>query len=232
MGQASRVEPPVGTAIIPGEAVDAVAARSPFVLLPAPASIPTGAVADSPAEPPVTADVETAEAPLPLVIPDLPIFDHEEGAAVVAEVGEQGPVTLAEERPETSTAVVPDAPTAGGPDASAEERAEPWPVLESSGLIPTQLNPNDWCGQPLLFWSRDTLEPLLSLNDELEEQFRNNFREYTEAAMRSLRSTMEILSRDVPRVFQVRFLTYTLRDQGILCDILFSSLRSLRREHR
>jgi hypothetical protein len=49
--------------------------------------------------------------------------------------------------------------------------------------------------------SRDTSEPLLSLNDELEEQFRNNFREYTEAAIRSLRSTMEVLSRDVPRVF-------------------------------
>ena len=43
------------------------------------------------------------------------------------------------------------------------------------------------------------------VNDELEEQFWDNFREYTEAAMRSLRSTMEILSRDVPRVFQVRF---------------------------
>jgi hypothetical protein len=82
-----------------------------------------------------------------------------------------------------------------------EGRAEPWPVLGSSGLIPTQLNPNEWCGQPLLFWSRDTSEPLLSLNDELEEQYRNNFREYTEAAMRSLRATMEILSRDVPRVF-------------------------------
>jgi hypothetical protein len=52
--------------------------------------------------------------------------------------------------------------------------------------------------------SRDTSEPLLSLNDELEEQFRDNFREYTEAAMRSLRTTMEILSRDVSRVFQVR----------------------------
>jgi hypothetical protein len=38
----------------------------------------------------------------------------------------------------------------------------------------------------------------------LEEQSQNNFHEYTEAAMRSLRSTMEILSRDVPRVFQVR----------------------------
>jgi hypothetical protein len=46
--------------------------------------------------------------------------------------------------------------------------------------------------------------------------------------MRSLQSTMEILSRDVPRVFQVRILMYTLRDQGILRDILFSFLRSLR----
>ena len=86
-----------------------------------------------------------------MVIPDLSIFDHEEGAAVVAEVGERRLVTLAEERPETSTAVAPDAPTAGGPDASAEGRAEPWPVLGSSGLIPMQLNPNEWCGQPLMF---------------------------------------------------------------------------------
>jgi hypothetical protein len=48
------------------------------------------------------------------------------------------------------------------------------------------------------------LEPLLSLNDELEERSRDSFLEYTEAAMRSLRSIMKILSRDVPRVFQVR----------------------------
>jgi hypothetical protein len=201
MGQASQVEPPVRAAIIPGEAVDAAAAPSPPVLLPAPASIPVGAVADLPAEPPVTVDVEMAEVPPPLVISDLPIFDHEEGAAVVAEVGERRLVTLAEERPDTSTVVAPDASTAGGPSASVTGRAEPWPILGSSGLIPTQLNPNEWCGQPLLFWSRDTSEPLLSLNDELEEQFRDNFREYTEAAMRSLRTTMEILSRDVPRVF-------------------------------
>eukprot|EP00267_Zea_mays_P031532 XP_008663825.1 uncharacterized protein LOC103642290 [Zea mays] len=90
MGQASRVEPPVGAAVIPGEAIDAAVAPSPPILLPAPASAPARAVADSPAELPVTADVETAEAPPPLVIPDLPIFDHEEGAAVVAEVGACG----------------------------------------------------------------------------------------------------------------------------------------------
>jgi hypothetical protein len=173
--------------------------------LPVTTSIPAGAVADSLAEPPFAADVGMAEVPPPLAIPDLPILDHEEGATIVAKVGERRPATLAEERPETSTAVAPDAPTAGDPDTSAEGHAEPWPVLGSSSLIPTQLNPNEWCGQSLLFWSRDTLEPLFSLHDELEEQFRDNFREYTEATMRSLRSTMEILSRDVPRVFQVRF---------------------------
>jgi hypothetical protein len=129
MGQASQVEPPVGAAITPGEAVDTAAAPSPSVLLSAQASIPAGAVADSPVEPPVTADVEMAEAPLPSIIPDLPIFDHEEGAAIVAEVGEQRLVTLAEERPDTSTAVALDASTAGDPaprSRGAQNRGPSW----------------------------------------------------------------------------------------------------------
>jgi hypothetical protein len=204
MGQASPADPPVGAAIMPGEAADAAAALSPPDLLSVPASTPAGAVADSPAEPPVAADVGMVEVPLPVVIPDLPVLGHEERAAVVAEVGDRRPATLAEERPSTSTAVVPDASASGGPDASVDERAEPWPVLGSSGLTPAQLNPNEWCGQLLRFWGRGTSEPLLFLNDELEEKARDSFREYTEAAMRSLRSTMETLSRDVPRVFQVR----------------------------
>jgi hypothetical protein len=116
---------------MPGEAVDAAVAPRPPVLLQALALIPAGVVADSPAEPPVVADVEMAEVPPPLVIPDLPIFDHEEGAAVVAEVGERRLVTLAEERPDTSTAVVPDASTAEGPDALVAGRAESWPILGS-----------------------------------------------------------------------------------------------------
>jgi hypothetical protein len=91
------------------------------------------------------------EAPPPVVIPDLPVLGHEERATVVAEVGDRRPATLVEGRPSTSTAVVPDASAAGGPDALVEGRIEPWPVLGSSGLIPAQLNPNEWCGQPLLF---------------------------------------------------------------------------------
>jgi hypothetical protein len=189
-----------------GEAADAAAAPSPPDLLSAPASTPAGAVADSPAEPLIAADVGMVEAPPHGLIPDLPVLGHEEGAVVVAEVGDRRPATLAKGRPSTSTAAAPNASAAGGPDALVEGRAEPWPVLGSSGLIPAQLNPNEWCGQPLLFWSRATSdsEPLLSLNDELDERSRDNFREYTEAAMRSLRSTMEILSRDVPRGFQLR----------------------------
>jgi hypothetical protein len=186
---------------MPGEVADEAATLSPSDLLPAPASTPTGVVADSPAEPPVAADVGMVEAPPPVVIPDLPVLGHEERAAVIAEVSDRRPATSGEGRPSTSTAAVPDASAAGGPDALVEGRVEPWSVLGGGGLTSAQLNPNEWGGQPLRFWSRDTSDPLLSLNDKLEEKSQDSFREYTEAAIRSLRSTMEILSRDVPRVF-------------------------------
>jgi hypothetical protein len=206
MGQASQADPSVGAAIMPGEATDAAAALSPADLLPVPASTPAGAVADSSAELSVAADVGMDEAPPLVVIPDLPVLGHEEQVAVVAEVGNRRPASLAEERPSTSIAAIPEALAAGGPDALVEGRAEPWPVLGSSSLISAWLNLDEWCGRPLLFWSRATSvsEPLLSLDDELEERTRDNFCEYIEAATRSLRSAMETLSRDVPRVFQVR----------------------------
>jgi hypothetical protein len=189
-----------------GEAADAAAASSPADLLLVPASTPAGAVADLPTEPSVAADVGMAEAPPPVVVPDLSILGHEEGVAVVAEVGDRRPASLAEERPNTLFAAVPEALATGGPDALVEVRVEPWPVLGSSCLIHAWLNLDEWCGRPLRFWSHATSdpEPLLSLDDELEERTQDNFREYIEATTRSLRSAMETPSRDVPRVFQVR----------------------------
>lgn len=74
--------------------------------------------------------------------------------------------------------------------------------MGGSDLIPARRNPNEWCGQALRFWSHGASEPLFLLNDEREEQSRDELHEYAEAAMGSLRSTMEILSRDVPRVLQ------------------------------
>jgi hypothetical protein len=100
--------------------------------------------------------------------------------------------------------------------------------LGSSGLVPAQRNPNEWSGKPLRFWSRGASELLLFINDEREEQSRNELREHAEAVMRSLRATMEVLSRDVPTVFQVRMWAYTLRDQGILCNTLLSFFRNSR----
>jgi hypothetical protein len=186
---------------VPGEAIDTAAASSPPSSLPTSTSIPVGAAVGAPTEPPAAADVKMAEVPPPLapsvlVIPDSPVFDHGEGAAVVAEVGEQRPVALTEERP--------DALAAEGPEASVARCADTWPIVGSSDFIPTQLNPNEWGGQPLVFWGRDTSEPLLSLNDEGEERLRKVFRDYSEAVMRSLKTATDVFSQDIPRVFQVR----------------------------
>jgi hypothetical protein len=206
MGQASQADPSIGAAIVPGEAADVAAALSPPDVLPAPAPAPAEVVAVLPVEPPIAADVGMAKVPLLEVVPDLPSLSHKERAAAVAEVGDWRPASLAEGRPSTSSVMVPDASTAGGPDALEEGHAEPWPVLGSGDVIPARRNPNEWCGQALRFWSRGSSEPLFVLDNEKEGQSRDELHEYAEAAMGSLRSTMEILSRDVPRVLQVRIL--------------------------
>jgi hypothetical protein len=76
--------------------------------------------------------------------------------------------------------------------------------LGSSNLIPARRDPNEWRGQALRFWTRGASKPLFVLDDEREEQSRDELCGYAEAATGSLWSTMEILSRDVPRVLQVR----------------------------
>jgi hypothetical protein len=206
MGQVPRADPSAGAAIALEETANAAVAPSPPDLLLASASTPAGAVADSPVEPPIAPNVGMAEVPLLEVAPDLPSLGHKERATAVAEVDDRWPASLAEGRPNTSTAMVPEASSAWGSDALGEGRVEPRPVLGSSVLIPKRRNPNEWCGPAFRFWSRGASEPLFLLNDERKEQSRDELREYAEAAMGSLRSSMEILSRDVPRVLQVRIL--------------------------
>jgi hypothetical protein len=128
--------------------------------------------------------------PLLEVVSDLPSLGHKERATAVAEVGDRKPASLAERRPSTLSAMAPDASTAGGPDSLEEGRAEPWLVSGSSDLIPARHNPNEWCGQALRFWTHGASKPLFVLDDEREEQSRDELREYAEAAMGSLRSTM------------------------------------------
>eukprot|EP00267_Zea_mays_P047761 XP_020400254.1 formin-like protein 7 [Zea mays] len=170
MGQVPRADPSIGAAIMPEETADAAVAPSPPDLLLAPASTPAGAVANSPAEPPITPEIGMVEEPPLVVVPDLPSLGHKERAAAVAEVGDRGPASLAKGRASASTAMVLEALTAGGPDTLGEGHAEPRPVLGSSVLIPKRHNPNEWCGPAFRFWSRGASEPLFLLNDEREEQ--------------------------------------------------------------
>ena len=83
----------------------------------------------------------------------------------------------------------------------ARNRVPSWGAATSSSR-----GPNERRGQALRFWTRGASKPLFVLDDEREEQSRDELREYAEAAMGLLQSTMEILSRDVPRVLQVRIL--------------------------
>jgi hypothetical protein len=112
MGQAPQADPSIEAAIVPGEAAGAAAALSPPDVLPAPAPAPTEAVVVLLVEPPVAADAGMAEVPLLEVVSDLPSFGHKEGAAIVVEVGDRKPASLAEG--------VPDASTAGGPNTLEE----------------------------------------------------------------------------------------------------------------
>jgi hypothetical protein len=111
--------------------------------------------------------------------------DAEMAEAPLLEAGDRKPAPLAEE--------VPDALT-----------AEPRPVLGSGDLVLARRGPNERRGHALRFWTRGASKPLFVLDDEREEQSRDELRECAEATMGSLRSTMEVLSRDVPRILQVR----------------------------
>jgi hypothetical protein len=177
VGRAPQADPSVEAAVVPRETADAAATLSPSDVLPAPAPASAEAITVLAVEPPVAADAEMAEAPL-------------------LEAGDWKPAPLAKE--------VPDAPTAGGADALEEGGAEPWPVLGSGDLVLARRDPNEQRGQALRFWTRGASKPLFVLDDEREEQSRDELCESAEAAMGSLRSTMEVLSRKVPRILQVR----------------------------
>jgi hypothetical protein len=99
---------------------------------------------------------------------------------------------------------VSDAPAAAGADALEEGGAEPRPVLGSGDLILARRGPNERHGERLRFWTHGASESLLVLDDEREEQTWDELRECAEATVGSLRSTLEALSRDVPRILQVR----------------------------
>jgi hypothetical protein len=86
--------------------------------------------------------------------------------------------------------------------ASEEGGAEPRPVPGSGNLVPARRGP-DGRRQLLKFRTCGASDPLFVLDDEREEQSWDGLRECAEATVGSLRSTLEVLCRDVPKILQV-----------------------------
>jgi hypothetical protein len=103
---------------------------------------------------------------------------------------------LAVESPVASDAEMAEASL---PDASEEGGAEPRPILGSGNLVPARRSP-DGRRQSLRFWTSGASDPLFVLDDEREEQSWEGLRECAEATVGSLRSTLEVLRRDVPKI--------------------------------
>jgi hypothetical protein len=118
----------------------------------------------------------------------------------LAPTSDEAVAVLAVESPVAADAEMAEASL---PDASEEGGAEPRPVLGSGSLVPARRS-LDGRRQALRFWTRGASDPLFVLNDEREEQSWDGLRECAEATVGSLRSTLEVLCRDVPKILQVR----------------------------
>jgi hypothetical protein len=86
--------------------------------------------------------------------------------------------------------------------ASEEGGAEPRPVPGSGNLVSAWRSP-DGRRQLLRFRTHGASDPLFVLDDEREEQSWDGLRECAEATVGSLRSTLEVLCRYVPKILQV-----------------------------
>jgi hypothetical protein len=103
---------------------------------------------------------------------------------------------LAVEPPVAADAEMAEASLLG---ASEEGGAGPRPVPSSGSLVPAQRS-SEGRRQLLRFRTRGALDPLFVLDNEREEQCWDGLRECAEATVGSLRSTLEVLCRDVPKI--------------------------------
>ena len=106
---------------------------------------------------------------------------------------------LAVERPIVTDAEMAEVLLLG---ASEEGGAGPRPVPSSGSLVPARRS-SEGRRQLLRFRTCGASDPLFVLDDEREEQSWDGLRECAEATVGSLRTTLEVLCRDVPQILQV-----------------------------
>jgi hypothetical protein len=81
--------------------------------------------------------------------------------------------------------------------------------------------------QLLRFWTREASDPVFVLDDEQEDQSWDELRECAEATVGSLRSSLEVFCRDVPKILQVTVsgIPFLFCGRGVLRDAPFPSPR-------
>jgi hypothetical protein len=149
----------------------------------------------------------------PLDMPPAPALAAAEAAAV-----------LVVERPVAADAEMAEASPHGAPE---EGGVETRPVPSSGSLVPARRS-SEGRRQLLRFRTREASDPFFVLDDEREEQSWDELRECAEAMVGSLRSSLEVFCRDVPKILQVMISGIPpsfFCDQGVLCDASLPSLR-------
>jgi hypothetical protein len=103
------------------------------------------------------------------------------------------------ERPVAADAEMAEASALG---ASEEGGVETRSVPPSGSLVPARRS-SERRRQLLRFRTREASDPFFVLDDEREEQSWDELRECAEATVGSLRSSLEVFCRDVPKILQV-----------------------------
>jgi hypothetical protein len=148
-------------------------------------------------------------APGPPDMPPVPAPTAAEAAAIP--VGER-PVAADAEMAEASAL---DASEEGG----VETRSAP-----PSGSLVAARRSSEGRRKLLRFRTRGASDPFFVLDDEREEQSWDELRECAEATVGSLRSSLEVFCRDIPKILQVMVSGISFCDQGVSCDAPLPSL--------
>jgi hypothetical protein len=123
------------------------------------------------------------------------------------------------ERPVAASVGMADA---SAPSASEEVGADARSVQPGGSLITVRRSPE--ARRPLLrFRTREASDPVFILDDEQEDQSWDELRERAEATVGSLRSSLEVFCKDVPKILQVAVsgITFSFCERDIRRDALF-----------
>jgi hypothetical protein len=100
-------------------------------------------------------------------------------------------------------------------------------VPPGGGLVAVRRSP-EARRQLLRFRTREASDPVFVLDDEQEDKSWDELRERAEATVGSLRSSLEVLCRDVPKILQVTVsgIPFPFCERGVRRDALSPSSRT------